>query len=97
MTGQNVSELDFTDDRLGIVLKYVSKQSYWELIEAELDTNTIRVYDLETDVVRCDATTASGHHEGTEGGLFQFGHSKDDPSVPQITLMIGALDPLGMP
>lgn len=33
----------------------------------------------------------------TEGGLFQFGHSKDDPSLPQIKIMTGALDPLGMP
>ena len=97
VTGQGVSELDFTDDRLGILLKYLSKQSYWESIEAELDKNTIRVYDLETDVVRCDATTASGYHEVTEGGLFQFGHSKDDPSLPQIKIMTGALDPLGMP
>ncbi len=97
VTGQRISELDFTDDRLGIVLKYLSKQSYWESIEAELNRNTIRVYNLETDVVRCDATTASGHHEVTEGGLFQFGHSKDDPSLPQIKLMTGALDPLGMP
>ncbi len=97
VTGQRISERDFTDDRLGIVLKYLSKQSYWESIEAELNRNTIRVYNLETDVVRCDATTASGHHEVTEGGLFQFGHSKDDPSLPQIKLMTGALDPLGMP
>jgi transposase len=97
VTGQSISELDFTDDRLGLVLKYLSKSSYWELIEAELDRNTIRVYNLETDVVRCDATTASGYHEVTEGGLFQFGHSKDDPSLPQIKLMTGALDPLGMP
>lgn len=95
--GQPVSPLDFTDDRLGIVLTHLSKQSYWEQIEAELNTNTIRAYELETDVVRCDATTASGYHEVTEGGLFQFGHSKDDPSLPQIKLMTGALDPLGMP
>jgi transposase len=97
VTGQCINELDFTDDRLGVVLKYLSKQSYWESIEAELNRNTIRIYNLETDVVRCDATTASGHHEVTEGGLFQFGHSKDDPSLPQIKLMTGALDPLGMP
>ena len=95
--GQPVSSLDFTDDRLGIVLKHLSKTSYWEQIEAELNTNTIRAYELQTDVVRCDATTASGYHEVTEGGLFQFGHSKDDPSLPQIKLMTGALDPLGMP
>jgi transposase len=27
----------------------------------------------------------------------QFGHSKDDPTRPQIKVMIGSLDPLGMP
>jgi transposase len=97
VSGQHVSELDFTDDRLGILLKNLSKQSYWELIEAELNQNSIRAYDLDTDVVRCDATTVSGYHKVSEGGLFQFGHSKDDPSLPQIKLMTGALDPLGMP
>src|SRR6266705_1405065 len=30
-------------------------------------------------------------------GLFQCGHSKDDPTRPQIKVMLGALDPLGMP
>jgi transposase len=29
--------------------------------------------------------------------LVQFGHSKDDPTQPQIKVMIGSLDPLGMP
>jgi len=96
-TGQPVSSLDFTDDRLGIVLKHLSQTSYWESIEAELNTKTLRAYELETAVVRCDATTASGYHEVTEGGLFQFGHSKDDPNLPQIKIMVGALDPLGMP
>jgi transposase len=27
----------------------------------------------------------------------QFGHSKDNPKLPQIKIMTGALDPLGMP
>jgi len=97
VTGECVSALDFTDDRLGIVLKYLSQPSYWEQIEAELNRNTIRVYGLETAVGRCDATTASGYHEVRAGGLFQFGQSKDDPSLPPIKLMTGALDPLGMP
>jgi len=33
----------------------------------------------------------------TEEGLIQFGHSKDDPILPQFKVMVGALDPLGMP
>jgi len=52
---------------------------------------------LPQDVIRCDATTVSGAHEVTEGGLLQFGHSKDDPTRPQIKVMMGSLDPLGMP
>ena len=52
---------------------------------------------MPQDVIRCDATTVSGDHEVTEGGLLQFGHSKDDPTRPQIKVMMGSLDPLGMP
>ena len=34
----------------------------------------------------------------TEDGLFQFGHSKDHrPDLPQVKVMLSALDPLGMP
>ncbi len=65
--------------------------------EEALSRRTIRVYDLNTDVVRCDATTGSGSHTVTESGVFQFGHSKDDPRLAHITLMSGARDPLGMP
>ena len=52
---------------------------------------------MPQDVIRCDATTVSGDHEVTEGGLVQFGQSKDDPTRPQIKVMMGSLDPLGMP
>ena len=48
-------------------------------------------------MIRGDATTVSGEHDVREGGLLQFGHSKDDPSRPQIKVMTGSLDPLGMP
>ena len=52
---------------------------------------------MSQEVIRCDATTVSGNHEVTEEGLVQFGHSKDDPARPQIKVMMGSLDPLGMP
>ncbi|MGK5095164.1 IS1634 family transposase [Deltaproteobacteria bacterium TL4] len=97
LTGQEVSEADFTTDRLGNLLKYLSQTSYWKALEQELNERSIEVYELPTEVVRCDATTVSRYHEGGEGSLFQFGHSKDDPSLRQIKLMTGALDPLGMP
>lgn len=97
LTGRRIEELDFTDDRLGILLKKLNNKEYWEKIEDDLNKRTIKVYELPTEVVRNDATTVSGCHETEENGLFQFGHSKDDPSRPQIKLMTSALDPLGMP
>jgi transposase len=95
--GISIRETDFTDDRLGILLKRLSKPETWEQIERFLTQNTIRAYDLAVEKVRLDATTISGHHLISEQGLFQFGHSKDDPNLPQVKLMMGMIDPLGMP
>jgi transposase len=97
LTAQAIEPLDFSDDRLSHLLKHLRKPKYWHLIEHDLNAHSIEVYDLPQDVMRCDATTVSGDHEVTEGGLLQFGHSKDDPSRPQIKVMLGSLDPLGMP
>src|SRR6266702_4649617 len=97
LSGQVIDPLDFSDDRLGHLLKHLSKPAYWHEIERDLNARSIEVYDLSQDVIRCDATTVSGDHEVTEDGLVQFGHSKDDPARPQIKVMMGSLDPLGMP
>ena len=97
LSGQVITPLDFSDDRLGHLLKHLSKPTYWHEIERELNARSLEVYALSPDVIRCDATTVSGTHEVSEGGLLQFGHSKDDPSRPQIKVMMGSLDPLGMP
>src|SRR2546428_5000667 len=97
LSGQVIDPLDFSDDRLGHLLKHLSKPTYWHEIERELNARSLEVYALSQDVIRCDATTVSGTHEVSEGGLLQFGHSKDDPSRPQIKVMMGSLDPLGMP
>ena len=79
------------------LLTHLSKPTYWHQIEHDLNAQSIEVYDLSQDVIRCDATTVSGEHEVTAAGLLQFGHSKDDPTRPQIKVMMGSLDPLGMP
>src|SRR2546428_7368517 len=97
LSGQAINPLDFSDDRLGHLLQHLSKPTYWHKIERDLHARSIEVYALPQGVIRCDATTISGAHEVTTGGLLQFGHSKDDPTRPQITVMMGALDPLGMP
>ena len=97
LTAQTMEPLDFSDDRLSHLLKHLSKPAYWHEIERDLNARSIEMYDLSQDVIRCDATTVSGDHEVTEEGLVQFGHSKDDPARPQIKVMMGSLDPLGMP
>lgn len=91
-------ETDFTDDRLTtILLRKLSQGATWSQIERDLNSNSISIYDLRVEQVRLDATTMSGHHLVSESGLFQFGHSKDDPNLAQIKVMLASLDPLGMP
>lgn len=92
-----LTELDFTDDRLTLLLRRLSRPTAWTAIETELGRNILRVYDLTPERVRLDATTVSGYHAGEEDSLFQFGHSKDDPTLRQVKVMVAALDPLGLP
>lgn len=97
VTGLDIRETDFTDDRLTIVLRYLSEESRWHSIEQDLGEHLIRFYDLQEEPLRVDATTVSGYREGGEKSLWQFGHSKDDPTLKQIKMMMATLDPLGLP
>src|SRR6266487_688397 len=97
-TGQAVKRIDFTDDRLEIVLRRLSDDTRWAAFESALNQHTVRVYDLSTAWVHVDSTSASAYATVTEQGLFQFGHSKDyRPDLPQVKVMQAVLDPLGMP
>ena len=97
-TGQAVTRADFTDDRLEIVLRRLSDDTRWAALEAALNQHLVRVYDLSTARVHVDSTSASLYATGGEGGLFQFGHRKDErPDLPQGKVMQAVLDPLGMP
>lgn len=97
ITGMKVDELDFTDDRLTLLLRRLSKPATWQSIETDLGRNILRVYELKPKQVRLDPTTVSGNHAGGEDSLFEFGHSKDDPTLRQVKVMVAALDPLGLP
>jgi transposase len=96
-TGLEIREVDFTDDRLTLALQHLSGDKLWNQIEQDLGQHLIRVYDLPQETVRVDATTVSGYREGGEGSLWQFGHSKDNPNLRQIKMMMSVLDPLGFP
>jgi transposase len=97
--GQSVRELDFTDDRLALVLSELSDDQRWVAFERALNGRLLRVYDLKAQRVRVDSTTASGYWQISEGGLFQFGRGKQHAvsERPQIKVVLSALDPLGMP
>jgi len=97
LTAQGIEPLDFRDDRLSHLLTHVSQAASWHQIAPDVNARSIEVHALPQDVIRCDATTVSGNHEVAAGGLLQCGHSTDDPTRPQITVMMGSLDPLGMP
>ena len=97
-TGRSVRALEWSDDRLGIGLDALSDDEKWQAFERDLNRRTVRVYNLKRSRVRVDSTTASGYWRVTEDGQFQFGHSKDHrPDLPQLKVMLSALDPLGMP
>ncbi len=97
ITGQTVRDLDSTDVRLTLLLRRLSKPEIWQAIEKELGQNILRAFDLKAKQVGLDATTVSGYHAGGEESLFQYGYSKDDPTLRQVKVMVAALDPFGLP
>jgi transposase len=89
---------DFNDDRLGDVLRYLSDDASWTAIEQELGKRLIRVYRLPQECVRLDSTTVSVYHDPEGTKLIRYGHSKDQrPDLAQLKVMLGTLDPLGVP
>src|SRR3989440_2400524 len=97
-TGQEVREESWSDDRLALVLDALAQPEGWQRFEAALNRRLIRVYQLQPQRVRLDSTTVSGYWSVTEDGLFQLGYSKDHrPDLPQLKVMLSALDPLGLP
>jgi transposase len=98
LLGKTVLPVALHDDRLADWLTRLAGGDTFSLLERDLNQQTIRVYQLPTDLVRFDTTTANSYADVlSEQGLLQFGHSKDDPDRPQIKIAAGVLDPLGMP
>src|SRR6266487_1886844 len=96
--GQEVREESWSDDRLALVLDALAQPQAWQRFDAALNQRLIRVYQLQPQRVRLDSTTVSGYWSVTEDGLFQLGYSKDHrPDLPQLKVMLSALDPLGLP
>jgi transposase len=97
LTGQEVTELDFSDDRLAICLRELHKATHWHRIEALLGNRLLRVYDLkEKAVVRLDGTVGGVNHDPQKHLLFQVGKNKQGEYERQFKLMLASLDPLGL-
>src|SRR3954447_740601 len=98
LLGKRVRPTDAHDDRLADRLTRLGAGAAFSALERDLSQQTIRVYELPTDLVRIDTTTANSYAEVlSEQGLLQFGHSKDDPNRPQLKIAAAILDPLGLP
>jgi transposase len=98
LKADGLRELDFSDDRLAIVLYSLGQDAPWEAYEPDQAGVLLRVYDLPARRVRIDSTTVKSYVTVTEDGLFQLGHSKEHrPDLPQLKINQSVLDPLGIP
>jgi transposase len=97
LTGQKVTKLDFSDDRLALCLKELHKPEVWTAIERELGQTLLRVYQLESSTMRLDATVGTVGHNPAEHTLFKVGKAKNGLYETQFKLMLASLDPLGLP
>jgi transposase len=98
LLGKPVLPTHTHDDRLADWLTRLGAGPSFSAVERDLNQQTIRVYQLPTDVVRIDTTTANSYADVLSAqGLLQFGHSKDDPDRPQLKIAAAILDPLGLP
>src|SRR6478672_733023 len=98
LLGKVILPVHFHDDRLADCLTRLGADDSFAHLERDINRQTIRVYQLPTDIVRIDATTANSYADVlSKQGLLQFGHSKDDPDRPQFKIAAAVLDPLGLP
>jgi len=96
LIGQTIRPVEFSDDRLTLVLKRLDVDPAWESLEVDLWHTHCDVYALPVERVRLDATTSCGYHTVTEDGLMQLGHSKDHrPDLAQLKLMAAVAEPTG--
>ena len=61
LLGQPIREVEFGDDRLGIVLRHLGERTAWEGLESDLWTNTVAVYEIQITGIRLDSTTVLKH------------------------------------
>src|SRR5438067_9972784 len=61
LLGKEVLPLDCHDDRLADLLSRLAQSDSFSALERDVNQHTIRVYQLPTDTVRIDTTTANSY------------------------------------
>lgn len=96
LLGCPLRRVDFSDDRLGRLLRRFSGPAQWAALENQLWRTSVQVYTLTVDQVRMDSTTTYGYHRIIQGRLMQRGYSKDHrPDLGQLKLMAAWAEPAG--
>jgi transposase len=95
IVGQALRPVEFSDDRLSIVLRRLHDTD-WSGLETDLWRATCQVYEVPISAIRLDSTTSCGYHAIDPDGVMQLGHSKDHrPDLAQLKLMAAAAQPSG--
>lgn len=98
LLNKEVRVYDCSDDKLELLLDMYSEPEVWNKLELILNQDIIRVFDLQTDILRVDATIGKSFQKVIADGLFQYGNSKHHRSdLPQFKTMLCTIDPLGYP
>src|SRR5438046_3761447 len=75
LVGKPVLPTHAHDDRLADWLTRLGQGDAFAALERDLNQHTLRVYQLPTDLVRLDATTANAYADVlSEPGLLHYGH-----------------------
>lgn len=97
----SLNRLDFTDDRLGLLLDAFSDDTHYEPFERALNRHIISVYSLNRDsiedkTVHLDATIAQSFKSSSD--LFSIGYAKHRrKDLVQVKTMLSCIGGLGMP
>lgn len=92
----NLTSYDFSDDKLGSLLDYVSETSSWDRVESDINKSLLEVYRISekgsVPTFRLDSAPEQSYGQVVEGGLLQPGYSKHHPSLPQFKVKLCTLD-----
>ena len=98
----SLSPLDFTDDKLGLLLDKIGDSSDWGKIEHTINAHCLSIYRFESlpnlpnlpnlATFRLDAAPMQSHGEVSESGLLQYGYHKQHANLPQFKVKLCTLD-----